>query len=146
MVFPDNWKTLRFLRLINRPEESRKCSLFWKKPCNKECMTQQQSPFHSGINVLSCWSMGCTNSSHSSCYFNIDSLWSPRTKPKALQRGYFDVEDLHLTDMLTVTKQKSEHFALNQLIPNSSDCIGSGTGPGLLSFWCGCFDSSNQGS
>lgn len=89
MLSPDNLKTLRFLRLINRPEKSRKCSLVWKKPCNKDCMTQQQSPFHSGINALIRWSMGCTNSSHSSCYFNVGSLGSPRTKLKALQKGLF---------------------------------------------------------
>lgn len=33
--------------------------------------------------------MGCTNSSYSSCYLNVDNLVNPRTKPKALQKGLF---------------------------------------------------------
>lgn len=63
------------------------------------------------------------------------TVWEvPGQNQKPSRRGYFDLQDLHLTDMLTVTKQKSEHFALNQLIPNTSDCIDCGTVPGLLSF------------
>lgn len=49
------------------------------------------------------------------------------------------------TDLLTITKWKSEHFAPNGLFPTTSHCFGS-TVPGLLSSWSRCSDSSNRGS
>lgn len=62
------------------------------------------------------------------------SVWEvPGQKQKPSRRGCFDLHDLHLTDLLTVTKEKSEHFAPNQLILDTSDCIGRGTVPRLLS-------------
>lgn len=63
------------------------------------------------------------------------TVWEvPGQNQKPSRRDSFDLQGLHLTDMLTVTKQKSEHFALNKFILNTSDCTGSGTVPGSSLF------------
>lgn len=92
-----------------------------------------------------CLVVEASNSSHSSCYFNVVSFESPWTKPKDFQKGLFwTAGAAHWP--VNVTKQKSEHFASNQLFPNTPHCFGCGTVPGLLSLWSGCSDASNEGS
>lgn len=76
-----------------------------------------------------CLVVEASNSSHSSCYFNVVSFESPWTKPKDFQKGLFwTAGAAHWP--VNVTKQKSEHFASNQLFPNTPHCFGCGTVPG----------------
>lgn len=104
MLLPDNLKTLRFLRLINRVGNAassggnpviRTAWLNSRVHFTQESMCLVVEPWHTQTLLIAAVTLMLT----------VREVPGQNQKPSI--RGYFDLQDLHLTDVLTVTKQKS---------------------------------------